>query len=198
MRAELFLFGRPIDLSRQHRRRILVVCVYAVLSLALAALAWLTRTPSDLRTGSAYLLFLTLGLNYALLGGYARSGLIRAFANTPPPNKARSPFIPLALRVHPIEFADTEWRNDERELQVRDRAHYQAYQIVTVTFAFIWILNSWTIPTLNFTRWWPQTIVRDTTSLLALIGILLSITLPQAIILWREPDMPEPLSEDDI
>ncbi|MFC5862469.1 hypothetical protein ACFPT7_09230 [Acidicapsa dinghuensis] len=198
MRAELILFGKPIDLSRQHRRRILVVCVYAALLLALASLAWFASTPSNLLVGSTYVFFFTLGINYVLLGGYARSGLIRAFANTPPPETARTPFIPLALRVRPIEIVDTEWRNDERELQVRDRAHYSAYQVVSITLVFIWLLNSWTISPLRFVKWWPQTIVHDTASLLALVGVLLSITLPQAIILWREPDMAElPLDDEN-
>lgn len=197
MRADLILFGKPIDLSRQHRRRILVLCVYAVLLMALGCLAWLARTPSALRVGSAYVLFFTLALNYVLLGGYARSGLVRAFANTPPPNRERTPFFPLALRVRPIEFVDTEWRNDERELQLRDRAHYQAYQVIVLTLVFIWLLTSWTVPPMNLARWWPQTLAHDTATLLALIGVLLSITLPQAIILWHEPDMPEPALDDE-
>ncbi|HTV81966.1 MAG TPA: hypothetical protein VME18_04905 [Acidobacteriaceae bacterium] len=86
----------------------------------------------------------------------------------------------------------SQYRNDEGEgeLQLRDRAHYRAYQEVFPLFAPIWLLSLWT-PRLISTALLPHLVL-----LLATAGVVLSITLPQALILRTEPDLaPDPQDE---
>ena len=87
--------------------------------------------------------------------------------------------------VHGMKPGSPEMEEiDERELAVRNLAHLQAFRIIhlysvlVVIVLFIWHEVS------------PSTIFRCAAIALLLLA-LLSFTLPQAIILWTEPDVPE-------
>jgi hypothetical protein len=63
---------------------------------------------------------------------------------------------------------------DERQVAVRNAAYYKAYRVVAVYLLLIMPVASW----------------RVTGEFFALSLFVLVFTLPQAIILWTEPDIP--------
>jgi hypothetical protein len=188
MRAELVLMGKRVDMAPQVHRRTLVVLIYATLALLMAGLF----LADHWRTTGYYLVFATFLINRLFLGGYNFGGLIKPFSGKPPyRNEQPPPFLLLALRVYPPQPEDSEYRSDERELQQRDRAHYHAYQWIASTLVMLWLLASWN-------AFHPHLLARIPVSPSLLIygvvlaSIVISLTLPQAILLWTEPDMEEP------
>jgi hypothetical protein len=105
------------------------------------------------------LLAASLFVNGIIFGGYGRWGLIKPF-NT------RTPF-----------GSPTPWHNDERELHRRDRMHFYAYRIVVALMVLAYFLGRYPFqhPEMSNT--------------LMLGAVVLGLTLPQALLLWIEPDM---------
>ena len=191
MKAELVLMGKRVDMAPQARRRTLVILIYAALALLMAGLFLADRW----RTTGYYLVFATMLINRLFLGGYDFGGLIRPFnGKAPRRNDQPPPFLLLALRVYQPPPPDASYRSDERELQQRDRAHYTAYQAITVVLMPLWLLSQWS----TFT---PRLLAHIPISPslfiygLVLATIIVALTLPQSILLWSEPDM-EPNDED--
>jgi len=185
MKAELVLMGKRVDMAAQTRRRTLVVLIYATLAALMVGLF----CADHWRTTGYYLVFATFLVNRLFLGGYSFGGLIKPFSGKPSQRSEQAPpFLLLALRVYHPEPADSEYRSDERELQQRDRAHYQAYQAIAVVLAMLWLLSSWDAFRPQLLAWIPIS-----PSLLiygmVLAAIVAAVTLPQAILLWTEPDM---------
>ncbi len=141
MRAELVLMGRRVDMALRSRRRGLVVAIYAVMATMLAGFWFLDHW----RSTATILYWIMLLMCRLFLGGYYRGGLVKPFSNKPPRERMEPhPFLALGLRVYypgPGEDERT-FRNDERELQQRDHAHYQAYQVVGSRF---WFRGFWFI-----------------------------------------------------
>ena len=63
---------------------------------------------------------------------------------------------------------------DERQVAVRNAAYYRAYRVVAAYLLLIMSVGSWTVA--GEAAW--------------LLLVVLVFTLPQAIILWTEPDTP--------
>jgi hypothetical protein len=188
MRAELMVWGKRVDMaSREHRRR-LVVTIYAVLAATMIGLGWLDAW----RTSGHYLVALALVINHFLLGGYGRNGLVRPFDGKAPRERTMPPpVIPLGLYIRlTSSLPQGDWQSDERETKLRDRAHYQAYQWISGALGTLWLLSGWatakgsTFPMLHSAAEWLLYPV-------VLISVILMLTLPQAILLWAEPDMEE-------
>lgn len=187
MRAELVLMGKSVDMAPRTNRRALVVLIYAGMAALMAGL-WMV---DGWHVTGVYLVFATIFVNKFFLGGYGFGGLIKPFNGKEP---ARSPanraFLMLALHVYRPEPEESEYRNDERELRQRDRAHYQAYQAITVALAGIWLLANWKLNAKRLLAWVP--VSADVMLYgLVLAAVVVSVTLPQAILLWTEPDMEE-------
>lgn len=184
MKAELVLVGKRVDMAPQAHRRTLVVFIYATLTALMAALFLADRW----RTTGYYLVIATFLVNRLFLGGYNFGGLIKPFSGKPPQRSEAPPFLLLALRVYRPGRAENEYRSDERELQQRDRAHYQAYQALAVVLAVLWLLAGWRTFNPKLLAWVPVS-----ADLLiygvVLAAIVVALTLPQAILLWTEPDM---------
>jgi hypothetical protein len=183
------VFGFSME-KRSHRRR-LVVAAYTLLAV-LAACGWMLDRFRD--TG-LYIYFAAFFINYYIFGGYGPSGLIRPFSGKAPRAAVPRSLVDVRLNLAGIRTGPepSDSRNDERELQVRDRVHYQAYQAICVLLAVIWILAMWEN---HPPRFIPAAVLPMLLYLIVLPMILLAITLPQAIILWTEPDMvPEPDEE---
>ncbi len=184
MKAELVLVGKRVDMAPQAHRRTLVVFIYATLTALMAALFLADRW----RTTGYYLVIATFLVNRLFLGGYNFGGLIKPFSGKPPQRSEAPPFLLLALRVYRPGPAENEYRSDERELQQRDRAHYQAYQALAVVLAVLWLLAGWRTFNPKLLAWVPVS-----ADLLiygvVLAAIVVALTLPQAILLWTEPDM---------
>ena len=193
MRAEIAIFGKRIDMSARARRRALVVLMYLAFAVLLAIL-W---NSTHWRATGAWVIWAVRAACRLFIGGYYSSGLVKPFNGKAPQQLWLPPSLQ-ALRLNfyrPVLAADKEaYSNDERELTQRDRAHYTAYQILA---AFLLVpmfvaslrtssgrdlLDRLAIPPAEFCYG------------LTMIGVVLFFTLPQAILLWTEPDM-EPMIE---
>jgi hypothetical protein len=85
---------------------------------------------------------------------------------------------------------------DERQLQVRDRAFYRAYQIAASIFG-LWIVYD-AIARTNNRQWlWTPTTF-DQYQAIVWAYLLLSMTLPSAIIAWTEPDIPDETAAQEL
>jgi hypothetical protein len=189
MRAELVLMGRRVDMALQSRRRGLVVGIYAAMAAMMAGLWFVDHWHST----ATYLYWIMLLACRLFLGGYYRGGLVKPFSNKPPRERVEPhPFLALGLRVYRAEPADDErtFRNDERELQQRDHAHYQAYQGIGYALVALWITSYIRMLKPGWMQWagmsWDQVFYGLTMALM-----LVFFTVPQAILLWTEPDMEE-------
>ena len=187
MRAELLLMGKRLDMAARVHRRALVVAIYTGLAILMAALWSIDRW----HTSGMYMIFATVLVNRLFLGGYNFGGLIKPFnGKAPRRSGAPSPFLMLALRIYIPAPDESEYRNDERELHQRDRAHYQAYLVLTIALTLLWILADWKMTAPRSLAWMP--VSADVLLYgLVLMAIVAAVTLPQAILLWTEPDMEE-------
>jgi len=181
------------NMEKQSARRRLVVAVYTLLA-ALVAAGWLL---DRFHESGIYIYFAAFFLNYFVFGGYGPSGMVKPF-NGKGPRTQPLPSGLIELELYAtgnLAQPPSPCRNDERELQRRDRVHYQAYQGITVLLALIWILAMWENHPPHFI---PEGLLPALLYLVVLPAILLAITLPQAIILWTEPDLaPEPEDEPE-
>ena len=189
MRAELVLMGLRVDMARRARRRGLVEAIYAVMAGLLAGLWFVDHWHST----ATYLYWIMLLVCRLFLGGYYRGGLVKPFKDRPPRERfERHPFLALGLRIYnPVAGDDDRaFRNDERELQQRDHAHYQAYQGIGFALVALWIMSYVRMLKPAWMHWAGMSADQ------ILYGLTLSIllvffTVPQAILLWTEPDMEE-------
>ena len=187
MRAELVLMGKRVDMARQARRRTLVVLIYVAFAALITGFWFLDHWGV---TG-AYLLFATILVNRLFLGGQYFGGLIKPFTGKAPRRTPElSPVFPLALKFgfYRPQPDESEYRNDERELHQRDRAHYQAYQPLAIALCVLWLLLDWSLHTPRLMAWLP---IAPNLLMLGILQAVLVVflTLPQAILLWTEPDM---------
>jgi hypothetical protein len=185
MRAELVFMGKRVDMAARAHRRAMVVGLYSALALGMVGLFFADRW----RVSGYYLVFATFLINRVFLGGYASSWLVKPFnEKAPRRSDVAPPFLLLALRVYRPVLGENAYRIDERELEQRGRAHYQAYQALTVVLAVLWLPAGWSA----FKPAWMAGFgpaVALVVYGLVLAGIVLALTLPQAILLWTEPDM---------
>jgi hypothetical protein len=183
MNAELVFFGRSIDMAPRHRRRMLVIAIYAVLAVLMIVLIhW--------RIVGGYLIWAILLACRLFLGGYHSGGLVKPFnAKGPARADEAPPLLLLKLRVYqPVTGANGEfYRNDERELRQRDRAHYRAYQAMAIACVVPWAYSAMRLkPGLfGWIPFSPDVVFYG----LMMVILALFLTLPQAILLWTEPDM---------
>jgi hypothetical protein len=186
MKAELVLMGKQIDMAPRAHRRTLVVVIYATLAVFMVCLWLLDRW----RSSGTYVILATMLVNRWFLGGYYFGGLIKPFSGKGPRRETvlpPPPFLTLALRVYWPHPEEGEYRNDERELHQRDRVHYQAYQFILYIFLGFCLLANlgghflMRRPLLAYELFYGP----------VLVAIVIAYTLPQAILLWTEPDMEE-------
>jgi hypothetical protein len=190
MKAELFLLGKRINMAARSRRRWLVAAIYAVLAVLMAA-GWFL---DHWRETGCYMFFATLFINRLFLGGYYFGGLVKPFNGKASRRAEGISDLQLLLRIYRPEPVDSEYRNDEREIDQRGRAHYLAYQVLTCAFLLLWVISSWKTFRPSLLAWLPVSadLLLDG---LILVAILTALTLPQAILLWSEPDMEQELEE---
>lgn len=148
-----------INMARRGNRRWLVTVAYLGLTVLWAFIRTQGGSRGEQTAFTVVLLATSLFVNGVLFGGYGRWGLIKPF-NT------RTPF-----------GSPTPWLNDERDLRRRDRMHYYAYRVVVPVLLLGYYFGSAPFQHPEIGR--------------ALIesGVVLGLTLPQALLLWIEPDM---------
>jgi hypothetical protein len=148
-----------MNMARRGNRRWLVAVTYLSLIALWAALIGTQGEHGEALAFTVLLLTASLFVNGIVFGGYGRWGLIKPFST-------RTPF-----------GSPTAWHNDERELRRRDRMHFYAYRIVVALMLLAYYLgrDPFQHPQIS--------------NALMLGAVVLGLTLPQALLLWIEPDM---------
>jgi apolipoprotein N-acyltransferase len=186
MKSELKVAGFKLDMRSRRRRRVLVVVVYLVLSAIIsAAFLW---APSILE--NVGLLLILVGLtNQLVFGGLTPRGLVRPFSSAvrplwfrddPPPDSVIDRWF---WRRSPSR---KDLQTDERDDRRRDRALSVSYGVLSFSTYLVWVLFAMVrMGPVFYTKGVPF----DFALLVALAVVMLAMTLPQAILLWTEPDM---------
>jgi hypothetical protein len=188
MNAEVVILGRRISMARQTRRRVLVVTIYSAFVLLMAVL-WAT---TQWRGTGGVVIWAAIFACRFFLGGYYSGGLVKPFNGKAPKQYEMPPsLLSLKLRVYqPAPSDDSAYRSDERELHQRDHAHYLAFQVVGVAVCVPMFIASMRLIRPSLMSWIPMQ--PDAMYYgLTLVALILFLTLPQAILLWTEPDMEE-------
>jgi hypothetical protein len=188
MNAELVFFGKRVDMAQRSRRRSLVTAIYGAFAALLAVLC----ATGQLRGNSSWIIWFALLACRFFLGGYYTGGLVKPFNGKGPKQPDAPPsLLALKLRLYRAPAEDGTYRNDERELRQRDHAHYLAFQALGMALAVPLLVASLRLIAPQFMNRIPMGPDAVYYGLL-LVAMFLFLTLPQAILLWTEPDMPEP------
>jgi hypothetical protein len=189
MNAELDFFGRRVSMAQRSRRRAMIVLIYSLIAILVIG----TCISPGLSEMGAYVIWAAIFACRLFLGGYAAGGLVKPFNKRSQERSEAAPsLLALKLRIYqPIAGVGLENSNDERELYQRDRAHFWAYQILGVSILVPWItLSLLGRPKLGLLS---HALANQIASGMLLASLALFLTLPQAILLWTEPDMePDP------
>jgi hypothetical protein len=199
MKTAMVVFGSRLNMARRMNRRMLVVLVFAGYA-GLMGCSWLL---DHWRFSSLFLVLVPSIVNGLILGGYGLSvrGMVKPFlANEILEYYARNPRLSWSLssqqRTQTIADLETR-RSDERELHRRDSVHWVAYRClggVLLMILFIAMLQNDPPPMMkHFPAILSSAFERPLYGLI-LAAFLLFTSLPQAILLWTEPDM-EPADE---
>jgi len=177
-----FLFFIPVDTQR--RRRSVVIGYYAVFVAFAVLLLWL-RGPEK------YDRLLPLAFYAAaMLGGLSIDGPVRVFSQWQRNMKDGSAYgiDPVRLRrFAPAPPRPSESAYDERDVQARDRAHYLAYSALRWPAIAAALIGGF------FVFDWPPARVAKLLLFLSVPVAVVFFSLPQAILLWTEPDLdPDP------
>jgi hypothetical protein len=196
MKTEIVLFGQHFNMASRARRRRLVAVFYGVFGVLLLA-NWMFRS----HTGGGLLTIEFTILVGPILGGYfARIGFLSAGRGLVEPFRAQTvlkypdsaTILEPSTLLHPVVDDDPELRTDERAMRRRDYAHYVAHQflsaVVAVGFLLEYLNYSGLIGDSASNGLSPASVHRIVYCLLQ-IAYISSVTLPQAVLLWTEPDM---------
>lgn len=129
-----------------------------------------------------------IGTMFIFLGGSRQIGPLVDFDGDPTPP---SPWIPLVAADNIVRWLKNDAEEnridrslDERDIRLRNAAHFEAYQVVRrilVPAAFVMFVVS-------------DTILRNRRFIFLPISLLMTLViynLPQSLILWWEPDVEE-------
>jgi hypothetical protein len=168
-----------ISMARRVRRRWLVVGLWALgLALVIYFPALLRfRFPFFGPTGEWAFFFGFLLVN--VLGGQSRRGFVSDFEGRTPEDGPGDYSFMTPEDIAARKEAERQNRLDEREVRVRNAAHYRAY-VPLRWFAFLLVLAAVTDHRME---------LADMRESLLLLLYLVILWLPQSILLWTEPDM---------
>ena len=172
--------GMPIRTVRQRRR---LVVLYYIVILTLGGVALSIGMPPGSTAGP--LIYTAVGLG-GLLGGIRMSGKsmdgpVKDYAKPRFPAGMEDGMQTLNLSGRK-EF--TGWEPlDERETRERDRAHYDAYRVLR------WILGC------SYVAYWLGVNLagewfRSKSLVMFWILLVVTLSLPQSVVLWTEPEEP--------
>ena len=161
------------SMVRRNNRRVLVAMTYAIFLVLMAAVIIILPSGRQLNA-----VWMCLILAYNVV---SRAILGRLVKDTVLPELRGDGLTSLGLSPRSRRGEDEP---DEREVAVRNAAYFEAYRALAVYSIAIWLAS----PLLFSLS--ASTAVRF---LLLLIMPLLAmaLTLPQAVVLWTEPDVPE-------
>jgi hypothetical protein len=196
MKREIVLFGQHVNMAPRANRRRLVVLFYGIIG-ALLFVCWIRGS----HTGAGFwTIEFAIFLGPILGGSFAGLGILTGRRGLVEPFEAReflrypdtaSVLKPSSL-LHPVVDNDPDLRIDERSLSRSDHAHYVSHgflgALITVGFLLEFVNNfnqGDGIATLHLN----SNDVHRITYYLLQIGFIAVCTLPQAVLLWTEPDM---------
>ena len=171
-----------ISMVKRSRRRVFVTVVYLLLSALIALVIWIRHdlfSGSFLSTFNLLFIILFTGISRALFGQMCRQDTFPAAAVGD--NKT------VSWRYNTI-FGSYRDPNavedaDERQLAVRNRAYFKAFQSIAIYTALLWLV----IAVISRFR---SAIPLDLMALSVFPLLVMAVTLPQAWVLWTEPDLP--------
>jgi hypothetical protein len=199
MKTDLILCGKHFNMATKARRRRLVVSVYVGLAALVLAGWFLDRWQV---WGCCLILSSTTFIYCFVLGGFGAlgKGMIKPFLG----NEVRARYLRntesswsrLSRLTIPKINDEREFCSDEREVRRRDNAHEVAYRrmgvVGIITFLIAYFKNA-ALPLLERHGITLSTAFFDNLIYgLLIASFILFVTLPQAILLWTEPDMEEP------
>ena len=168
-----------ISMAQRSRRRTLVVSIYGLLAALIVGVALAHgRNPlvaSDYLGGYNLVFILVFsGISRLAFGTLVRQATIPVPADNPNQWK----YISIAK---PVPYAGPG-NPDERELAVRNRAYYFSFRLMAAYLLLMWavflIVNIKT-----------RSVSVNLTSALLFPLIVMALTLPQAVVLWTEPNV---------
>ena len=161
------------SMVRRNNRRLLVTTTYVVFVVLMATV--IVILPSQ-RLFNAIWMCLVLAynvVNRAILGRLVKDMTL------PELRGGRM----TSLGLSPISHGGED-DPDEREVAVRNAAHFEAYRALAVYSMLIWLASPLFLSLSGSTA--VRVLLLTSMPLLAMV-----FTLPQAIVLWTEPDVPE-------
>lgn len=161
------------SMERRNNRRLLVATTYAIFLVLMATV--IIILPSG-RQPNAVWMCLVLAYNVV-----SRAILGRLVKDTVLPELRGGGLTSLGLAPGRRRGEDEP---DEREVAVRNAAHFEAYRALAVYSIAIWVASP------IFISLTASTAVRGL-QLLIMPLLAMALTLPQAVVLWTEPDVPE-------
>jgi hypothetical protein len=175
LRSPAFL---GFSMVRRKSRRRLVVVTYAIL-LAFMAVMMAVSTSAPRMIGGRF-----AGFMWCLLLAYnvvTWSIFGRLAKDTVLPQIRGDEITSLGLTPRPRR---SEYDLDERELAVRNAAYFTAYRAVAVYSILAWMVLMYSFELSTSTAF-----ILVQWLVIPLLAMVL--TLPPAVVLWREPDVPE-------
>ena len=174
------MLGTPVFLGfsmvRRGSRRRLVVVTYAILLALMAVMIVVPRlAPRTRAAGFVWGFAFALAFNavsFSIFGKLAKDTVF--------PQIHVGEMTSLGLTPQPRREDDL----DERELAVRNAAYFRAYRAVAVYSVIAWMA-------LIYSFELSRSIALSLMLWLFIPLLTLILTLPPAVILWREPDVPE-------
>jgi hypothetical protein len=173
LRTPVFL---GFSMVRRNSRRRLVVVTYAILMALMAVMIVVPRlAPRTRVAGFASYFAFVLAFNAVSLSIFGRLA-----KDTVLPQTHGGEMTSLGLTPQPRREDDL----DERELAVRNAAYFKAYRVVAVYSIIAWMALIYSFDlsasiALSLRLW------------LFIPLLTMILTLPPAVILWTEPDVPE-------
>jgi hypothetical protein len=159
------------SLRTRTRRRALVLAYYGLLLLFLATATWRHKSISGA------LLAQTFALG-SFFGGLRAGSIVKTYS-TRVPDPDRSPIQ--QLNLGPVRPFVSRSPLDEREMHERDHAHYLAYSLLNLS---LFAVGALTVLGMNVA---PAMMMHNSVNLLWGFTIW-TLSLPQSVILWTEPD----------
>ncbi|MGB6728246.1 MAG: hypothetical protein WBE74_20310 [Terracidiphilus sp.] len=177
-------------MARRSRRRWLVVTVYVVIAASIAGAGFVNLRWPRFISPTVFLIpiFVTIFFNSFVFGGLERwgRGLVKPFYG----NKTLSSY---GMEGHAAPgYFRSKYLNDELDLRRRNEAHWRAYRWIYPIIGLAWwiALMKRGAPQMPD---WVSSFPFDILLCCFLTALIcLYATLPQAILLWTEPDMEEP------
>jgi len=196
VKTELTIGRIRINLASRVRRRWFVATTYSVICVLIAG-QWIIaeRWPDWASTYAIFLLlFVTTSLNDYLGGGRGLGrGLLKSFDGN-----ERLASYGYDVPGHDIpKYLKDKYLNDERDLRRRNEAHWRAHSCLGLMIALLWAVAGMKLATADVPQSYWLSIYTSSYSYHLLVfslitaAICVHATLPQAILLWTEPDMEE-------